>query len=763
MSLLKPSLLRFAATTAIFTVVAATPLVVTYADPIKSISIVGNERVEVDTVRTYLPFKEGDDFDASQTSYLVRSLYATGLFSNVEIGQTDGVVTVRVTENPLVNKVVFEGNKEIDTKRLEEIVALKSRNIYSPAKVQADVQTLQGAYRSRGRFTTNIRAQLIQRDQNRVDVVYKIEEGEKTRIASINFVGNTKFDDTDLGQVVATKKSTWWRFLSTADSYDPTRLDVDKDLLRRFYLSRGYADVQVTSAVAELTRNRKDFVITYTIFEGPRYDFGTVGVALKAEAEGLDMNALSKNVTLKNGELFNAKRVDENTDKLIDDLGSKGFAFLDVKPDYVKHEADRKVDVTFNVTPGPRVYVNRINVEGNTRTRDNVIRREMRLAEGDAYSSEKLKRSRDRLTYLGYFENVDVTRSETEQPDRVDLDVKVKEQSTGEFNIGAGYSTFDGILATANVTERNFLGKGQQATVDFAVSQRQQNFNLGFTEPYFMGQELAAGADLFNTKTDFQDESSYDTATMGGALRLGFPLSEFSKNDVRLGYKETEIENVGSSASQFVKDEEGSRSSIALSNNWAYDNRDSSLNPTRGYRIGVGGDYSGFGSDTDYVRLNLSGSYNYQILEDWVLTVGGRAGAIESTGSDLPLYEHFMGGGQNLRGFEYGGIGPRDSVTGDALGGKYMVGHNIDLTFPLGNTLEDMGVKGVLFTDGGYVSNFDRSSPLIQDSKLYRISAGTGVHWRSPIGPLRVEFGIPVVKSDEDRDQIFSFSVGTRF
>lgn len=754
---------RLSASTALILASAVATTSVANAAPITGISITGNERVESETVRTYLPFKEGDDFDVSQTSYLVRSLYATGLFANVEIGQTDGIVTVKVTENPLVNKVVFEGNDEIDSKRLEEIVSLKPRNIYSPAKVQADVQALQAAYRSRGRFTTNVRAQLIQRDQNRVDVVYKVEEGEKTRIARINFVGNSKYSDSDLSQVVATKRSTWWRFLSTADSYDPARLDVDKDLIRRHYLSNGYADVQVTSAVAELTRDRKDFIVTYTIFEGPRYDFGTVGVALKAEAEGLDMNALGKEVTLKNGELFSAKRVDENTDKLIDQLGSKGFAFLDVKPDYVKHEAERKVDVVFNVTPGPRVYVNRINVEGNTRTRDNVIRREMRLAEGDAYSSDKLKRSRDRLTYLGYFENVDVTRNETEQPDRVDLDVKVKEQSTGEFNVGAGYSTFDGILATANVTERNFLGKGQKVTVDFAVSQRQQNFNLGFTEPYFMGQELAAGGDVFNTKTDFQDESGYDTNTKGAAARLGFPLSEFARNDIRLGYKETEIENVGASASKFVRAEAGARDSVMLTNTLSYDNRDSSMDPTRGYRVAVSGDYAGFGMDTDFLRLNLSGSYHYQVWEDWVLSFGGRAGAVEATSGALPLYEHFMGGGQNLRGFEYGGIGPRDSATGDALGGKFMFGHNVDLSFPLGNTLEEMGVKGVLFTDGGWVSDFDSADSTVQDSQTYRISAGAGVHWRSPIGPLRVEFGVPVVKADEDRDQIFSFAVGTRF
>ncbi len=758
------TLKRFAASTAIITAAALSPVFV-HAAPVTDIKITGNERVENETVLTYLPFKVGDDFDASQSSYLVRSLYATGLFANVEIGQDNGVVTVKVVENPLVNKVVFEGNDEIDTKRLEEIVSLKSRNIYSPAKVQADVQALQAAYRSRGRFTTTVKAQLIQRDQNRVDVVYKVEEGEKTRIASINFVGNSRFDDADLSQVIATKRSTWWRFLSTADSYDPARMDVDRDLLRRFYLSHGYADVQITSGVAELTRDRKDFILTYTVYEGPQYDFGKVGVALKAEAEGLDMNQLAKTVTLKPGELFNAKRVDENTDKLIDDLGSKGFAFLDVKPTYVKHEAERKLDVTFDVTPGPRVYVNRINVEGNSRTRDNVIRREMRLAEGDAFSSDKLKRSKDRLTYLGYFQNVDVTRSETDQPDRVDLDVKVKEQSTGEFNIGAGYSTFDGILATANVTERNFLGKGQQVAVDFAVSQRQQNFNIGFTEPYFMGQELAAGFDVFNTKTDYQDEAGYDTAVQGGALRMGFPLSEFSRNDVRLGYKETKIDNVGASANQFAKAQAGARDNASLTNSWSYDNRDSSLSPTRGYKVGVGAEYAGFGLDTEYGRLNLNGSYHHSLAENWVLSLGGRAGMVEPLSDNLPLYEHYMGGGQNLRGFEYGGIGPRDRATGDALGGKFMVGHSIDLTFPLGATFNEMGVKGVLFTDGGLVSDFDDDpgNRTVIDSKLYRISAGAGIHWRSPIGPLRVELGMPVVKSDEDRDQIFSFSVGTRF
>lgn len=735
-----------------------------FAQTITSINVDGVERVERETAQSYLPYKVGDTFDAAETTAIIKSLYASGLFANAELTFTDGKLHLKVVENPMVNKVAFEGNSDIATKRLEEIISIKTRSIYSPAKVQADVQTLQAAYRSRGRFTTGVKAQLIQRDQNRVDVIYVIEESAKSRIASINFVGNQAYTDGDLSEIVATKRSAWWRVLSTADTYEPARLDVDKESLRRYYLSKGYADVQVTSAVAELTRDKNDFIITYTIYEGPRYDFGKVDLALKAEAEGLNLAEFQPLVTEKDGELFNADRVNTTTDKLIDALGNKGFAFLDVKPQYNKREADRKVDVTFGITPGPRVYVGRINIIGNDRTRDNVIRREMRLVEGDAYSADKIKRSKDRLTYLGYFENVDVKQAETSSPDKVDLDVSVKEQSTGEFNVGAGYSTYDGLLATADVRERNFLGKGQEVNVRFAVSQRQQNFNLGFTEPYFLGQELAAGGDVFNEQTDLQDESSYDLDNMGGALRLRFPVDEFTSNALRLGFKSTKISNVGSGASKYVKDEAGRRDAISFSNTYAIDTRDSQLTPTRGYRVAATGEYAGFGLDSSFVKGTLSGTYNYPLADEWVVTFGGRAGAVSGIGDKLAIYEHFSGGGNTLRGFEFGGIGPRDRTTGDSLGGQYMLGNSVELTFPLGSAMKEMGVHGLLFSDGGIVTGFDSDDQnSLVDSKTYRMSAGGGIFWRSPIGPLRLELGVPVVKADEDKDQIFSFSVGSRF
>ena len=736
-----------------------------FAEAIQRIAVTGNERVETETVATYLPFKVGDQYNAADSARIIKSLYATGLFANVGLDFNNGVVTVKLAENPLVNKVAFEGNDEIDSKRLEELTSLKARAIYSPAKVQADVTALQAAYRSRGMFTTTVKAQLIQRDQNRVDVIYVMDEGKKTRIASIDFVGNGHYSDNELKETIATKTTAWWRFLSGGDTYDPARLDVDKDLLRRFYLSKGYADVQITSAVAELTRDKKDFIITYTIYEGPKYDFGKVDVAINAEADGLSVDGLRKLVTIKPGDLFNASRVEQNSDAMIDDLGKKGFAFLDVKPDYRKDEANRKVDVLFNVRPGPRVYVGRINIEGNTRTRDYVVRREMRLAEGDAFSTEKIKRSRDRLNYLGFFKTVDIKKQDTDQPDRVDLNVKVEEQSTGEFNVGAGFSTYDGLLATADVKEHNFLGKGQEVAVKFAVSQRQQSYNIGFTEPYFLGQELSAGVDLFNESTDYSSESSYDIATTGGAVRFGFPLSEFTRNSVRMGFKETKVENVGAAASTYVKQNEGKKSSATLSDTWSYDDRDSQLTPTHGKRFAVTGDYSGFTTSDKYLRGQVSGSWHRELIDKWILSVGGRGGAMYDFGENLPIYEHFQGGGQNsLRGFEFGGIGPRDRVTGDALGGKYMVGHTVELAFPLGSALDDLGVQGLIFNDGGIVKSFDGSPKSgILDADTYRLTVGTGIFWRSPLGPLRLSLGIPVVKASEDRTQLFSFSVGSSF
>lgn len=734
------------------------------AEVIDRIQVTGNQRVEPATVFSYLSFQEGEEFDPRVVSETVKTLYATGLFHHVDVAWDGGIITIEVAENPLVNKVAFEGNKEIVDDRLKEIVTLRPRAIFTQAKVQRDVQELLAGYRSRGRFLTQVRPQLIERDQNRVDVIYVIDEGDKTKISTIRFIGNKRFSDGDLKEVVATREKAWWRLLGGGtDSYDPNRLEVDKQLLRQYYLQHGYADFQVTSAVAELARAKDEFFVTYTLAEGPKYDFGQINVALEAEADGLDLDAMRQEVKLETGELYDASRVDSTIDTLVDHLGVRGFAFLEVQPDFTRHEAEREVDVTFKVTPGPRVYVNRINIEGNDRTRDYVIRRELRLDEGDAFSSRKLQRSRDRLNRMGYFKDVTITQAETDVPDRLDMTVKVEEQSTGEFNVGAGASSFEGALLTADVKERNFMGKGQEVAVRFALSEVRQDFNVSFTEPYFLGHELAAGVDAFNEQTDFQDESSFDLDNTGAAVRFRFPLGEFTSNLVRVGFKETKISNVGGAASQFVQREEGKRSSLFVGNTVGIDTRDNRLIPTRGYRASVGVDASGFGSDVDYLRSTVSGAWYKEVYDDIVFSIGGNAGAISAFGEDLPIYEHFSGGGTHLiRGFDRSGIGPRDAATNDALGGQFQIGHNMELTFPLPGA-DDLGIHGLLFSDGGIVTEFEGATDAVTDSQIYRVTAGGGIFWRSPVGPIRLEFGVPLVKASEDQTQLFSFNLGTRF
>jgi outer membrane protein insertion porin family len=735
-----------------------------HAEEVKKVTVQGNERVEDTAVLSYINLESGDDYNPSQSSRIIKNLYNTGLFNNVEITWKSGELVVDVEENPLVNKIAFEGNKEVVDERFTEVMHLKSRSVYTPSKVQKDVQTILSYYRQKGFFLTKVTPQLIRRDQNRVDVIYQIQEGQETEIKAINFVGNERFSDNELKSLLRTKESRWWRLWGGTDLYDPDLVEIDKEMLRRHYIKAGFADFNVVSAVAELTKEKDGFFITFTVHEGPSYDFGQIDVRLFAIDEDIDREEIMKTLEVKLGNVYNGALVEEDIEKLTSFLGTKGFAFLDVRPRFRQDEAARTVDVTYDIVPGPRVYVNRIDIRGNDRTRDYVLRREMRFAEGDAFSSQKLTRSKDRLNYLGYFEDIQVRHAETGIADKVDIQVDVKEQSTGEFNIGAGFSSYDGALASAEIKEKNFLGKGQEMNFAMSVSSRRQDFNFGFTEPYFLNKELSAGIDIFNEERDFQDESSYDIKRLGSSLRFGFPLTEYARNFFTVGYKKTEITDIAVDASSFINAEEGEKSSIFISNGISYDTRDSRLTPTKGYKAQATIEYSGFGSDIEFFRGKVSGSWHKEVRPDWVFTAGGEVGAIWDINNDIPVYELFQTGGNNgLRGFDFSGIGPRDLTNDDALGGKYMVTNTLELTFPLGTQLKEMGINGLMFIDGGIVTEFKEESSAVVDSKLYRASVGMGAYWRSPLGPLRFEFAVPISDAEEDKTKIFSFNFGTRF
>ena len=732
-----------------------------WAEQIKDIVVNGNERVETSTVKSYLGLEQGNEYSPMKARTALKSLYGTGLFDNVEIGWDNGKLIVDVQENPIVNEIRYEGNSALSDDRLEAVVALRPRAVYTPGKIQEDVKAILAAYRQSGRFLAQVNPQIIRRDQNRVDVIFAVDEGAKTKIRKIDFVGNNVYSDPDLKDVIGTKESAFWRFLSTSDSYDPDRIEFDKELLRRFYLKNGYADFRVISAVAELSKSKEDFFVTYTIDEGEVYKFGNVDVTV-ASRDDIDIAELRKEVTIKQGDRYDASRIDTNIDGLIDQLGQKGFAFLDVIPVFDKNPETRTIDVTFTVRPGPRVYISRINIEGNSRTQDHVIRREMRLAEGDAFSNTRLQRSRDRLQVLDYFETVELKQEETNDPDRIAIDVKVKEKSTGEFNVGAGYSTYEGVIGTTELRERNFLGRGQTVNLAFAISGERQDINFSYVEPWFLGRELSAGVDVLNQKREYQDESSYDQKTTGGGFFMGFPLGEYLRNTVRLGVRRNTISDVGTGASTFVAAEAGTRDSIRMSNTLAYDTRDSSLLPTRGSRITWTIEYSGFGSDTNFIRNSVTASRHFPLGKGFVLSGALRGGYLYDFNDDTPLFENYNLGGFDLRGFDRAGIGPRDTTTNDALGGRLMGGHSLELRFPIPG-VKDNGVNGILFSDGGIVKDFRTESNLIAESNIYRISAGAGIFWNSPLGPLRFEWGVPVVKANEDDTRLFAFNFGSRF
>ncbi len=729
---------------------------------IREVVIEGVQRVEPSTVRSYLLVQEGDAADPERMDRSLKSLYATGLFSDVSIREEDSKLIVVVVENPIVNRVAFEGNERIKDETLESEATLRPRVIYTRAKVQSDVQRILTLYRQSGRFAATVEPKIIELPQNRVDVVYEITEGPVTAIETIRFVGNKEFSDSHLREVIRTKQSRWWRFLSSDDTYDPDRLALDRELLRRFYLSEGYVDFRVQSAVAELTPNREQFFLTFTIEEGERYRVGTVAVTSKLPA--IDEKTLMDAVTLREGQWYDANQVEKSIAKLGDEVGTQGYAFVDIRPRLERNREKKTIDIVFEVQEGPRVYVERIDITGNVRTRDEVIRREFRFVEGDAFDAAKLRRSRQRIQDLDFFEKVSVEQVPGSAPDKAVVKVAVEEKSTGSLSIGAGFSTGSGFLGDISIRERNFLGRGQDLQASVLLGQQQQQVDLSFTEPYFLGKEIAAGGDLFFVQTDRQSESSFDTTTIGGDLRANYPLTEHLRQGWRYTLKQTDVNNVPNDASIFIKDAEGKETYSEVSHSLTYDRRDSRISPTEGYYAKHTVDIAGLGGTAKYVRNRVDAGYYYPVADKWVLSLSGSGGYVHGLGEDVKLLDRFYIGGNEVRGFKTDGIGPRDKDTDDALGGEIFYASSLQLSFPLGLP-QELDIRGRVFTDVG--SSWQMAEQgmgdLVDDSSAPRLSVGTGLTWVSPFGPLGIDLGFALLKESFDKTEILRLNFGTRF
>lgn len=733
------------------------------AEILKKVTIAGTARIENATIMNYLHMKDGENITQADMDAATKTLFRTGLFSDVNMSMKNGDLKINVVENPIVHNVYFEGNKKLDDKVLDSEVLLKPRMVYTLNKVQNDAERLLEVYKRNGRFGATVEPKIIKKDQNRVDIIFEIDEGEKTTVKSINIIGNTKFTSSELRDAMITKEAAWYRFFSSTDTYDPDRLNYDKELLRRFYLERGYVDFEVKSAVAELTPNKEGFIITIEINEGNRYKFAEPQVRIKLpEYKG---KSVQKYIDFKKGQWFNSALVEKTITNLNEEFSNMGYAFVDTVPEFERDEANRTVKIIFNVEEGEKVFVNEINITGNTRTLDKVIRREFRIKEGDAFNASKLRRSKQRVEDLDYFERVTMDSAAVPgQPGKANVSVDVAEKSTGSFSIGVGWSSYDGLLFETGIRERNILGTGKIVGLNLMLSQREQQYTVGITDPYFMDRNLLAGFDIFHTERDDKDYSSYKSRTTGASARLGWDYTDYLRQTVRYTIKEDDIRDIDEDASIYIKEQKGKTSTSMVGQELSYDKRDSRINPTQGYYLSLGADFAGLGADTKFVRASLMGIQYFPVVEDVVLSVRGDAGRVWGWGGeDVRINNRYFLGDASFRGFEYGGIGARDKYTGDALGSNWYATASVELTFPLGLPKE-VGIKGKVFTDAGFVGKPDGYNPATMDySGKMRAASGFGFLWQSPMGMINLDFAWPLMDEDFDKTKVFRLNFGKGF
>lgn len=734
---------------------------------ISVISVEGNQRIEAETVRSYMEVSVGDPFDPVKIDESLKALFRTGLFADVQIFRRGNALVVEIEENPIINRINFEGNSEVEDKDLLKEVQLRPRTVFTRARVQADVQRIISIYRRSGLFTARVEPKVIRLPQNRVDLVFEVDEGNKTRIERINFVGNRAFTDSELRAVISTAESAWWKILGASDNYDPDRLAFDGELLRRHYLKNGYADFRVIASTAELARDGETFFINFTIEEGPLYKFGTIGIDVGET--GLNADRLQEEITTYEGETYDANEVDKSVEQLTLQAGTLGFAFAQVRPNAERDEENLRINLVYQINEGPRVYIERIEIVGNVRTLDIVIRREMRLVEGDAYNRILVDRARRRITALDFFHTVDIKELRGSSADKVVLQVEVDEKSTGQLNFGAGFSTTEALLGTISLSERNLLGRGQFVRLATSLSFRRQQIDFSFTEPYFLGRKIQFGIDAFATETDLQAESSFDSRQIGGGLRFGFPVSENSSVVLRYNFTNRRISDVAAGASLAIQQARGTTNTSQVGLSWVYDTLDSPANPTSGFRIVIDQDLAGLGGDTYFWRAESRATYFYSIWDGVRLMLRGTGGYIGSLNNHkVDIIDRFYKGGESFRGFERSGIGPRDLTPGsndDSLGGQaYAIG-TAEISFPVGLP-EEFGLRGAVFTDWGTIfeAHESKSNPfVVGNSPDLRASVGVSILWSSPLGPLRFDLAYPFLKESFDKVEYFRFSAGTRF
>ncbi len=721
---------------------AALPASTAHATVVSRIDVEGNQRVDAETIRAYLVIRPGKAFGSAEEDTSLKALFETGLFSDVNLDVRGAALVVIVVENPVINEVGFEGNKKFKDDQLKNVVQSAARGVFTQAKVQSDVGRILELYRRSGRFEASVDPQTIPLPNNRVNLVFVVTEGPKTGVAGITFVGNHAFGDARLRNVIATKQSGLLSFIRSGDNYDPDQLSSDEEKLTRYYLDRGFADFQVVSSVAELDRERNSFFIVFTINEGPRYQFGDI--TINSSISGVDPKAIQRQVLTDRGDVYSSGNVDKSLENITLYLAANGYPFAQARPRLDRDPETLTISVTYVVDEGARVYIERIEIRGNTRTRDYVIRREFDIAEGDAFNRVLIDRAQRRLRNLGYFSNVDITTEPGSADDRVVVVVTVVEQATGELSFGVGYSTSDGAVGDISLTERNFLGRGYNLRVAVGAGTSTQTYEVGFTDPYFLGRRISAGVNVFRRKYDKNSFRSYNYETTGGSLVFGFPVTE--DFTVQTGYQ-IELQDISVDASKCdIPDAAGDNVSRAICESLGktlvssvfysliYDTLDDHKNPHDGFYVKFTQEFAGVGGDVRWLRTTGSGTYYREIWPDHdvIGLVKVQAGDIFGFGEKVRLLDSFFKGGETVRGFASSGFGPRDPATGDALGGNIFAAATAEVQFPFPILPKELGFKGAVFADAGTL--FDTDASVATGSPLELVGHTVVGRWLDPLG-----------------------------
>lgn len=743
------------------------------AEQINKINIQGNKRVELSTVESYLGFKIGDEYTLPKQNEAIKSLYSTSLFEKITIKFVNGNLMVEVQETPFVSKIEFRGNSKMKSAMLSKELLSQSGESLSKAKVQSDIEKIKEIYKRSGRFSVRVDAKVESQTTDRVKIIFDISEGPKTGVRRIYFSGNENYRDNELRSIILTKESRWFRFLETSDTYDPDRIEYDKELLKDFYQSVGFADFHVISATAELAPTKEYFTISYSVEEGEKYNFGEI--AIDNKLANVDPTLFEKFITVKTGQTFNMRALDKIAEKIAGELASLGYPQVNVYPDAIPDNKEKLVAIKFVIDKADKIFINQINIEGNLKTEDKVIRREFKIAEGDIFNRSYIEKGEQNLRNLDYFEKISTKIAPTDKKDKYNINIDVQEKSTSSIGFDVGYNTAGGAFGRVSFLERNLVGSGKLVNAGVQMSKKNTNYYAGLTEPHFLDKDLSLGGNVFKNHSGKssgwgQTEQNYTLNSVGFTTSLGYDLREDLSHDIEHTIKRDELRGPSASSSRFMIEQMGKFTTSEIGHSLTYDRTDSRIVPKNGYLISGTQKYAGVGGNNKYLKHELDTKYFKSFINNKLtLKLAGTAGDIRGvSGKAVRISDRYNLGDYSLRGFAGGGVGPRDKRTEEGLGGQQYYSFSTELNFPIGLP-EEFNVTGALFSDIGSVwgvklgSKSNYSKEEFYNDKSLRASVGFGFLWITRFAPIRVDWGFPVKKKKYDDTQRFHIKFSTHF